>query len=816
MGTASPANTQVPKLWHLMMVGHSALSLVVNLPLWRVVLPVLLVIAASVTTADATKDCSASEHHKYCIVGAGPAGVQLGHFLHAAGRDYVTLERAPSAASFFSRYPVHRTLNSINRRHTRSTSLEFNLRHDWNSLLGTEDSVGLFGNWSTDYWPPADRLVEHINAFAAPQIEADRIRFNHNVTKIAEGSQKAVTGAKAEIQRYLVTVDRQDSEGVVSTAEFSCSVLIMANGMWKPKRVTDWIDNLPNIARQYSDLGDFPLEDFQNRSVLIFGAGNAATETADAVRDVSRDIQIISRSGEIRYLREHLYVGDVRGRRSHIHDAFHFKSYEAVTEMCSGEHCDVVAVPCGPDDNNQGFRGEPPVCLFEKIKIPGDKEKCVVMAPVSTVYNKLVEEAVGLFGDGVYTVDDLPDTRGHKKYMRLLKASIMPLPTKGVLCMREDVLKGPMSLQQRQLLIRLRHSSMELTQLGAQFLHPYDVVITSLGWTYDTAVLDKSIRFDMKKNPHRKKKADPGVYPVLNSEYESTSAQDLFVAGSAAHGQDRYRYKASGGFIHGFRFICRTLWRILEERYEESSAIVDGTTKFPLPAISPNLKMPSDDSFTGSASDLGPLWTKLLHRMNDAAGPYEMTGGALVDAIVYDCATEETLYMEDLPEDLVHERYLDFPRVTWSYYHGCHYCGGSVDSEVCKLRTTSSGPLSRLIHPVLQYVPAGVKPAQTVDVAIESDWPIHPSSVWGNIRGARRLHVTDFGLFGEWSHPGTVRSVQIFMTHIEAAASKVCSSKGKRNAKVPRQFDERFDVNLRTTKLQKALAMIEQQACPEE
>ena len=62
----------------------------------------------------------AEEHHKYCIVGAGPAGVQLGHYLHLASRDYVTLDRAPKAASWFSKFPIHRQLNSINRRYTRS------------------------------------------------------------------------------------------------------------------------------------------------------------------------------------------------------------------------------------------------------------------------------------------------------------------------------------------------------------------------------------------------------------------------------------------------------------------------------------------------------------------------------------------------------------------------------------------------------------------------------------------------------------------------------------------------------------------------
>ena len=55
-----------------------------------------------------------------------PAGVQLGHYLHKAGRDYVTLERNPAAASWFSKFPVHRQLNSLNRRNTRESNIEFN------------------------------------------------------------------------------------------------------------------------------------------------------------------------------------------------------------------------------------------------------------------------------------------------------------------------------------------------------------------------------------------------------------------------------------------------------------------------------------------------------------------------------------------------------------------------------------------------------------------------------------------------------------------------------------------------------------------
>ena len=43
----------------------------------------------------------------YCVVGAGLAGLQMGRFLQAAGRDYVILERG-RIAEFFRTFPRHR------------------------------------------------------------------------------------------------------------------------------------------------------------------------------------------------------------------------------------------------------------------------------------------------------------------------------------------------------------------------------------------------------------------------------------------------------------------------------------------------------------------------------------------------------------------------------------------------------------------------------------------------------------------------------------------------------------------------------------
>jgi hypothetical protein len=51
--------------------------------------------------------------------------------MHRAGRDYVVIEQATSAGSFFEQNPRQRKLISLNKRFTGRKDPEFNLRHDW-------------------------------------------------------------------------------------------------------------------------------------------------------------------------------------------------------------------------------------------------------------------------------------------------------------------------------------------------------------------------------------------------------------------------------------------------------------------------------------------------------------------------------------------------------------------------------------------------------------------------------------------------------------------------------------------------------------
>src|SRR3954466_1150706 len=106
-----------------------------------------------------------NEHiYDYLILGAGPAGIQLGYFLAKDGRDYLILEAGESAGTFFRTFPRHRMLISSNKVYTGYSDPEVNLRFDWNSLI-SDDPTLLFKNYSTTYFPGADDIVRYFSDF---------------------------------------------------------------------------------------------------------------------------------------------------------------------------------------------------------------------------------------------------------------------------------------------------------------------------------------------------------------------------------------------------------------------------------------------------------------------------------------------------------------------------------------------------------------------------------------------------------------------------------------------------------------------------
>ncbi|CAE7753178.1 FOXRED2, partial [Symbiodinium pilosum] len=133
--------------------------------------------------------CAEDLSRQYCIIGGGPAGVQLGHFFLHAGRDYVIFEKQPRAGSFFEHYPRHRKLISLNKRKVREgRSDDFAFRHDWNTLIdvrAAENRTPPVTARSKELFPHASVLVEYLQEFAEEQNKY--IQYNSTVQKIQRG-----------------------------------------------------------------------------------------------------------------------------------------------------------------------------------------------------------------------------------------------------------------------------------------------------------------------------------------------------------------------------------------------------------------------------------------------------------------------------------------------------------------------------------------------------------------------------------------------------------------------------------------------------
>ena len=133
------------------------------------------------------------QHHDTIIVGAGPAGLQMGYFLEQAGRDYLILEATADAGAFFTQQPRHRTLISLNKRFNYFPEPEFNMRHDWNSLL-TEEYDFLFRDYSKELYPHAEDIVRYLNDFAekyALQLMLPTLRADFQLAESYQYSEDA-------------------------------------------------------------------------------------------------------------------------------------------------------------------------------------------------------------------------------------------------------------------------------------------------------------------------------------------------------------------------------------------------------------------------------------------------------------------------------------------------------------------------------------------------------------------------------------------------------------------------------------------------
>ena len=148
----------------------------------------------------------------------------------------------------------------------------------------------------------------------------------------------------------------------------------------------------------------------------------------------------------------------------------------------------------------------------------------------------------------------------------------------------------------------------------------YDRVIACTGFRFDASIFDESCRPELVINDR---------FPRQSSAWESTNVDGLYVAGSITAMRD-YK-KTTSGFIHGFRYNCRVLVKLLEARYHGR----------PLPhrAIAPTAE---------------GLRDAVLERVNRSSALWQQFG-FLGDVIVVSDDGERADYYDELPVDYVHD-----------------------------------------------------------------------------------------------------------------------------------------------------------------
>lgn len=247
------------------------------------------------------------------IVGAGPAGLQLGYYFNELKKDYIILEQTEYSGSFFNKYPHSKELLSINKKNTGTDNKEFNLRHDWNSLLNNFELQ--MTDFSNDYYPTRNELFKYLNEFS----KKHNIKIKYNTIVKSINKDQDLYKLNCFIKEKELTV--------------ICKQVIVATGLSK----TNIPYNFQNIKLHSQHYGDFPknyflnknnLDKYKNKKCLIIGGGNSAYELANMLNNYCSHISVYTNGTSLSFTTH--YSGNVRSKYTPFFDTFYLKSLNAI------------------------------------------------------------------------------------------------------------------------------------------------------------------------------------------------------------------------------------------------------------------------------------------------------------------------------------------------------------------------------------------------------------------------------------------------------------------------------------------------------
>ncbi|WP_242144692.1 MULTISPECIES: NAD(P)-binding domain-containing protein [unclassified Bacillus cereus group] len=237
------------------------------------------------------------------IIGAGPGGLQTALTLQEIASEsqkdlkLLVIEEGEKAGTFFENFPVHGTLISNNKLYTGKTSRHrYSERFDWNSLI-TKDKKILMRNYSREFFPKREALVEMLNDL----VEEYRIPVKYKT--------KWENTKKDEFGNFEVYT----SQGVYKT-----KYLVVAAGMGFKQADIEGIEHTtPYPAMKKKEF-------YKDKRVLILGKGNSGMECAQEILNEANFIMLASPSSVNMAYKTH-YVGHVRAVNALLIDNYQLK-----------------------------------------------------------------------------------------------------------------------------------------------------------------------------------------------------------------------------------------------------------------------------------------------------------------------------------------------------------------------------------------------------------------------------------------------------------------------------------------------------------
>ncbi|CAK9085447.1 unnamed protein product [Durusdinium trenchii] len=644
--------------------------------------------------------------YSYCIVGAGPAGIQLGHFLFHAGRDYIIFERNSNAGSFFEKFPRHRKLISLNKRFVREgRAADFAFRHDWNSLIDLrENRTQPVTQRSSELFPHADVLVGYLREFAEEQ--RDFIRYNSEVVKVSR--QELSPG-----QVFTIKLEGGDMT--------QCGEVILAHGLTVPRQGQQMIDGLDLVDR-YEDMPATG-ESFEGKSVMILGMGNAALEAAQELQKYTAEVHVLARprplpeGGEgVRFAYQTHYVGDIRAGRTSILDTYLLKSLDVFDFDALQDHR-VIVLPC-KGNRRCVWVATDDVCADERCRkhFYSDEQNMslmLYMGRIASQHEPRVRETLERLA---------PDEEGHgwvldvaedvePKVESYFATSAVPEtidPSVFEGSFTWVLVNSRLLREKPELMDAMADFRMKYAAKHTRF--PVDHVIRCFGWTMDTSFLDLSTKPEMLEH---------GKYPNISTTFQVSGIPGLYAAGTISHSLD-FR-KSAGGFIHGFRYTTRTLFHLLEEKnfgaaWPQISFVLDRVEELTSP-VHESVPWLCEKTPSEPGSGVAHLAQELLDRINEASGPYQMFE-FLGDMVLFEknSSTEawNARYLLEVPLEDFHHRYAATARLTWVFRYNEHFHGPVVLSSArVGAVEAHRAHKSNFLHPYIAYFPANAsKPAR--------------------------------------------------------------------------------------------------------